>query len=85
MTAPLATALEAFAEIGVVVAVTEGVPLLAGHTYALMLPTGEGVVVEPYQGEHDPRALLCSKHGAMRHDWNGKKFVCKKCRSQKGK
>lgn len=42
-------------------------------------PGGEMVLVHNYHGEHDPRPMLCNKHGVQRHDWNGRGFVCKMC------
>ena len=42
-------------------------------------PEGEMVLVHNYYGEHEPRAMLCNKHGIRRHDWNGRVFVCKMC------
>jgi hypothetical protein len=41
--------------------------------------TGEYILISNYYGPYAPRPLVCSKHGAQRFDWNGKRFVCKVC------
>jgi hypothetical protein len=56
-----------------------------GHAMVHMSDkTGEVYfIVSPVYERGEPRPLNCDKHGAQRHDWNGKHYVCKKCEEAK--
>ena len=57
-------------------------PVPSGHAVVLSTETGEGVIIHNYYGPHDPRPLVCPKHGVQRFDYNAvkDKFICKLCK-----
>jgi hypothetical protein len=65
---------------GVVVEVTEWHQLPDGAAMVLTgEPGGAAIIIHNYHGPTEPRALVCQKHGIQRHDWDGRRYVCKVC------